>query len=228
MDSKIKENISLEFDAFSQNYTEDMIIVVPHYEKLMACFDSCLPQDFHPQRILDLGCGNGNSTAEIIKQFPEAEYTLVDASAEMIGICEKRFSNFNIKLVESYFSDFLFQKEHYDLVVAGFSLHHCVAEEKQFLFQQIKSALSPKGRLAISDLFITKTDEEHPQLLHEWKDFINENDPSEEKWLWLKEHYDKFDSPHNYKSQETWLTEAGFSNVEIAWKTGFWMHVIAK
>lgn len=227
MSSKIKENLSLEFDAFSKNYTKDMIVVVPHYEKLMDCFDSCLAEDFKPHRILDLGCGNGNTTAKVIQRFPDAEYALVDASAEMIDICAKRFSNYNINLVESYFSDFLFDKEHYDLVVAGFSLHHCQAEEKQSLFERIKLSLSPTGKLAMSDLFITKTDAEHPQLLNEWKDFINGNDPSGEKWLWLKEHYDAFDSPHNYKSQESWLTDAGFSNVEIAWNDGFWMHVIA-
>jgi len=227
MSSKIKENLSLEFDAFSTNYTKDMINVVPHYEKLMSCFSDCLPQEFNPLHILDIGCGNGNSTAEIIRRFPQAEYTLVDASGEMLAICQTRFSKYNIKTINSYFSDFEFLNNQYDLIVAGFSLHHCKADEKQVLFKRIKESLKPNGYLTMSDLFISKTDNAHPALLEEWKNFVHENDPSGEKWAWLKEHYDAFDSPHNIECQKEWMNKAGFTNVETVWNSGFWMHVIA-
>lgn len=227
MNPKIKETISLEFDAFSKDYTSDMITVVPHYLSLMSCFNDCLPLKFEPRSILDLGCGNGNSTAEIIHRFLDAEYTLVDASAEMLAICKARFSDSNIKLVESYFSDFEFSAASYDLIIAGFSMHHCEAEEKKSLFKKLKTSLMPNGYLAMSDLFITKTDDTHPALLEYWKNYINGNDPSGEKWAWLKEHYDRFDSPHNFESQKTWLSDAGFSNIEIAWNEGVWMHVMA-
>lgn len=227
MSSKIKETLSLEFDAFSANYTSDMIVAVPHYEQLMRCFQTCLPLGFSAKHILDLGAGNGNSANELMQRFPDAEYTLVDASAEMLDICNKRFTQSNIKLVESYFSDFQFNEEAYDLVIAGFSLHHCKADEKQSLFKKIKKALKPNGLLMMSDLCITKSDDSHPALLKEWETYVNANDPSGEKWTWLMEHYDAFDTPHNFESQHAWLLEAGFSSVDIGWNEGKWMHVIA-
>ena len=228
MSSKIQDNLSSEFDAFSVNYTADMVDVVPHYEHLMQCFDACLPTDFAPQKILDLGAGNGNSTAAIIARFPNAHYTFLDASSEMLGICEQRFSHANTKTIQSYFADVEYGEDQFDLILAGFSLHHCKADEKRLLFKRLNKALTLGGVLAMSDLFISKSDDAHPQLLADWEHFICTNDPSGEKWLWLKEHYDAFDSPHNLESQREWLFEAGFSNVEIAWREGYWMHVLAR
>ena len=76
---KVKDSIAAEFDQFSGNYTEDMSKCVPHYRKLLSCFCDCLPDDFSPDAILDLGCGNGNVTALLLKKFPHAHYTLLDA-----------------------------------------------------------------------------------------------------------------------------------------------------
>lgn len=228
MGTKIKDTLSSEFDAFSVNYTADMVDVVPHYKRLMSCFNECLPHDLNPKHILDVGAGNGNSTAAIINRFPNAHFSFLDASEEMLAICKQRFHNVNTRFVQSYFSDAKFEQNQHDLILAGFSLHHCKAEEKKFLFKQFKEALRTGGVLAMSDLFISKSDEAHPQHLTEWEDFINSNDPSGEKWLWLKEHYDKFDSPHNFESQKEWLLEAGFTSVELGWSEGYWMHVLAK
>ncbi len=228
MSSKIQDNLSSEFDAFSVNYTEDMIDVVPHYEQLIQCFNDYLPSGSNPQKILDLGAGNGNSTAALIRRFPDAHYTFLDASPEMLDICEQRFSGANSERIQSYFSDVDYGIDQYDVILAGFSLHHCKADEKRRLFKRLKRGLTSGGVLAMSDLFISKSDKAHPQLLADWEQFIRTNDPSGEKWLWLKEHYDAFDSPHNFESQKEWLMEAGFSSVEIGWREGYWMHVLAR
>ena len=37
------------------------------------------------ERILDVGCGNGKTTAEIAARVPQGSVTGVDASAEMIA-----------------------------------------------------------------------------------------------------------------------------------------------
>ena len=224
MSSFIQENLSKEFDAFSSNYTQDMTDIVPHYLKLMSCLAQNLPLGFNPEKILDLGVGNGNSMAQIIPLFPDAEYDILDASPEMLSITKARFPDVKTKSIESYFREFDYGKDRYDLVIAGFSLHHCPAEEKKDIFKKLYHSLTDDGILSISDLWINKTDPEHPQLLKEWQAYVTKN-TSEDKWQWLLEHYDAFDRPNSFQDQKQWLEEAGFSTIEIIWNEGFWMNV---
>ena len=223
----VQENIVLEFDAFSANYTRDMENCVPHYLKLVSSIVESLPEKFSPQRILDMGCGNGNVTAQLVAKFPSASYMLVDASPEMIRMCQDRFQDYNISYFEGYFEQFEMEYQHYDLVVAGFSLHHINSKEKALIFQQIHSSLRPSGIFATSDLMIHKTNPEHPALKREWEEFVLSNHDNAEKWNWLMEHYDTFDTPDNWKDQVGWLNDAGFSAVNIPWQEGYWTHIQA-
>ena len=88
---KVQDNISAEFNEFSKNYTADMIGCVPHYLSLLNSFVEHLPDHFQPSHILDVGSGNGNVTALLLKHYPDAHYTLIDASEEMINLCRQQF-----------------------------------------------------------------------------------------------------------------------------------------
>lgn len=222
------KDIGLEFNEFSKNYTNDMIGLAPHYMELVSCFGKYLPGNFQANSILDLGCGNGNITAQLLPYFPKASYNLVDASAEMIGLCIKQFASFDMNYANTYFKDFDFEKEKYDLVVAGFSLHHCDDTEKRSLFRKIFSALKPGGIFCYSDLMISKNNPAHPEVVRKWGDFVNSNYPDGEKWEWVMEHYEEYDKPTDYKLQLEWLKEAGFSDVRIPFNEEYWMYLQAR
>lgn len=222
---KIKNNIALEFNDFSKNYTKDMIACVPHYLELLSSFVNCLPEKFKPKSILDLGCGNGNVSALLMQKFPDATYTLVDASSEMINLCRKQFSSYNVIYVNNYFRDFSFIIDKYELVVAGFSLHHCDEVEKQSIFNNIYKSLKKGGVFSYSDLMISKTNPEHEELLSEWEKFVNKSFPDGEKWTWIMEHYEAFDKPTDYNMQIDYLRNAGFHNVETLFRKGYWTHI---
>ncbi len=108
---KIGETIAIEFNDFSKNYTNDMIGCVPHYLSLISSFTKYFPDNFNPKSILDLGSGNGNVTAQLIPSFPNATFTLVDASAEMINLCRSQFKDYDFIYDNKYFKDFYLRKK---------------------------------------------------------------------------------------------------------------------
>ena len=224
----VKENIAAEFDHFADNYTADMIRCVPHYLKLISTIGTCLPEGFIPKSILDLGCGNGNVTSLLLELFPKAEYTLIDASSEMIEICKKRFKKYSINYMHSYFEDYGFPEQKFDLIAAGFSLHHLDADKKQWLFPVLYKALKKGGMFSCSDLMINKEDQHHNALIIEWGKFVKSNYVTEEKWLWIMDHYEAFDRPSDFKDQKKWLEAAGFAEVSIKWNENYWVNFVAK
>jgi trans-aconitate 2-methyltransferase len=97
-------------------------------------------------RILDVGCGNGKTTAEIAARIPEGTVVGVDASAEMIAFavahCDAR-GHSNLRFAVSDARSLSFEQE-FDLVVS-FNALHWIPEQAQAL-QSIRSVLKPDGR----------------------------------------------------------------------------------
>ena len=224
---KLQANISEEFNEFSKNYTSDMVACVPHYRELLSGFENDFPLAFNPKKILDLGCGNGNVTAQLIKKFPKAQFTLLDASNKMLELCEKQFHQFNIRTVESYFQDFDFENNRFDIIAAGFSVHHCVDSDKKSIFKKIYKSLNPKGAFLCSDLMVDRNSIEHESLISFWKDFVLSNFSNEDKWNWLMQHYDEYDNPHNLTNHLEWLQEAGFKDFNLKIYDQHWVHLKA-
>lgn len=224
---KIKETLAAEFDQFSDHYTEDMIRIVPHYLRLLSGLSDSLPEDFAAHRVLDLGCGNGNVTALLLEKFPDAEYTLLDASPDMLELCRDRFPGDNITYVRRYFRDYTFPEDYFDLITACFSLHHCDSREKQWIFPLLYRALKQGGIFTCSDLMVERNSPEHKALIDDWEAFVNASYPDGEKWAWLAEHHEAYDRPDAYADQKSWLLDAGFSYVDARWREGHWMHFIA-
>jgi len=210
------------FDDMSDQYTDIMDHMVPWYRKLLASMLEYLPKDFKPNRILDLGCGNGNVSRASMVLFPDAQHHLVDASDDMIGLCQKKFSGSSNTYEHNLFQELEFEPDTYDLVMAGFSLHHLNATEKEQFFANLYPAMTNKGIITCADLFINKDAVEHEQLLKEWKAFVYSSGKTKEDWDWLLDHYDAYDRPSDYLDQRQWLTNAGFTRVELSWNDGHW------
>lgn len=222
-----KDNIALEFNEFSKNYTHDMIACAPNYLDLIKSFGKYFPDGFKPDLILDLGCGNGNITAQLLTYFPDATFVLVDASLEMINLCRHRFKDYKFIYHNTYFQDFHFEKEKYGLVAAGFSLHHLEDIEKQSIFEKINFTLKPGGIFSYSDLMIDKTSPDHSMLLEKWNQFVNISFPDGEKWKWIMEHYEAFDKPTDYSKQIEWIKTAGFTDIQMPFKKDYWIYLQA-
>ena len=145
----------------------------------------------------------------------------------MLNICSARFKGLDINTVESYFDQYVFPVDYFDIVSAGFSLHHVNGESKKDLFKKVYSSLRGEGVFVCADLMINKSHAEHPSLLVEWESFVKSNYPDDQKWVWIMDHYDAFDQPDHFLDQVKWLREAGFRKIEFPFQQGFWSQLKA-
>jgi len=223
METPMLQDIGKVFDEMAEAYTNIMDDMVPHYRTLITSMFEFLPKGFDPHNILELGCGNGNITAVCRAIYPDAQYHLVDASAEMIYQCKKRFGSERIQYEKNFFQNLELEADKYDLMIAGFSLHHVPGPEKRALFINLHPALASGGVLTTSDLFVNKEDEpHHSEVMGQWRTFIMDNGRTDEDWVWIMDHYQKYDRPSAYADQKEWLKVAGFSAVYLSWNDRSW------
>ncbi|MCB0689195.1 MAG: class I SAM-dependent methyltransferase, partial [Saprospiraceae bacterium] len=184
------------FDEIQEAYTKKMIRWVPHYLDLIKMLDTSFPKQWHPESILDLGAGNGNITASLIKHYPDATYTLLDASAKMLEEAKSRFPETKVFYQQDLIQNAQFTSGTFSLVTASFSLHHLSLSDKENTIKSIHKWLSPGGYFAYIDLFISKKDIEHAPFMASWQNFVMQEGDSED-WEYLANHYQEYDKPDN-------------------------------
>lgn len=105
-----------------------------------------------PQTILEVGCGGGQFTLELAKQFPHAHVTGVDISSEAIDFAQKQLEETPLKNVsfERCLPQLTFCPNSYDVVTTTLVCHHLNDEQ---LIDFLKSAyrISSKS-IIINDL----------------------------------------------------------------------------
>ncbi|MFD2825430.1 class I SAM-dependent methyltransferase [Leeuwenhoekiella polynyae] len=94
------------------------------------------------ERILDLGCGTGELTAEIAESG--ADLVGIDASVEMIKAAQDKFSK--IKFIEARGESFI-DSEQYDAIFSNATLHWILNPEAAI--SAMYSNLKPDGRLLL-------------------------------------------------------------------------------
>jgi ubiquinone/menaquinone biosynthesis C-methylase UbiE len=103
------------------------------------------------ETILDVGCGNGFSTIQIAKKFPEALITGIDYSESMIGEARKlRAANveFFVGDVRSLSRHKQLAGAHYDVVLSTRCLINLASwEEQKTGILQMQQRLTPTGKL---------------------------------------------------------------------------------
>lgn len=96
-----------------------------------------------PRRIVDLGCGPGNSTEQLHGRWPQAEITGLDSSAEMLAKARKSHPDW--RWVQSDIAGWKAEAP-FDLVFANASLHWIAGHEA--LFPHLLRQVAPGGALA--------------------------------------------------------------------------------
>jgi trans-aconitate 2-methyltransferase len=97
-----------------------------------------------PRRIIDLGCGTGDLTAGLAAQWPEAEVSGLDSSADMLATAKSRHPSLDWVLgdIAAWSPDAA-----PDLIFSNAALHWL--PDHRALFARLAASLAPGGVLAV-------------------------------------------------------------------------------
>jgi ubiquinone/menaquinone biosynthesis C-methylase UbiE len=138
------DDIKKQFNYIAAHYDN-------HRKYFIPCFDDfyirsvSLLQNYRKDfmNIVDLGAGTGILTKAVYEMYPNAHYTLIDISKDMLKIARERFAgmdNFNF-MEYNYAGDI--PVNNCDLICSALSIHHL--DDKEKLYKNIYSKLSRNG-----------------------------------------------------------------------------------
>jgi tRNA (cmo5U34)-methyltransferase len=129
--------------------------MVPGRDEALALIAALAASCASPRpRFLDLGCGHGDVSAEILARLPAASITLLDFSAEMLARARARFGADNrIDTVQHDLRDGLppALTGPFDAVVSCFTLHNVEPPSRARVYADVRRVLRRQGLVITGD-----------------------------------------------------------------------------
>ena len=207
------------FDLAAEDYDRTRRRLVPGFDDFYrAAIDLIQFPRESSLKVLDLGAGTGLMAAFIAYSFPNARITMVDISNEMLERARARFElagpRFRFE-VSDYGVDRI--QEKYDAIVSALSIHHLSDEQKRALFKRINGALNDDGVFVNAEQFRCATPERHKFHHERWLTRVRELGVDDRDLAAALERM-KFDRAATLEDQLEWMREAGFRDIDCAYK----------
>lgn len=218
---------------FTREYRDNADIYVMERRRLLVILQSFYRHYLKGGRqktILDLGCGDGVITREILKVDGSASATLLDGSEDMLDTARERLKDFkNTQFIRASFQDVSERdvlKQDFDFIVSSLAIHHLARTEKISLFKKVHAHLKPGGHFVNIDVILAPTENLEEWYMSLWKEWINEKKIS----LGIEDHNfddmirrykeNKDNKPDTLRDQMDMLSEIGFKDVDCFYKYG--------
>ncbi len=184
-------------------------------------------------RILDLGCGDGIVTHEILSVDPSVSSTLIDGSEEMLDKARERLNEHD----DMHYRKMSFQElikdssfaQTFDFIVSSFAIHHLSIHEKKDLFKFIHDHLLDGGCFINIDSALPPNEVLDTWYMKIWQEWMD----AELSRLSIKgNHFDDVikrykdnndNKPDTIEDQLDALKEIGFKDVDCYYKYGIFV-----
>ena len=138
-------DLKTHFNETSKHYDNLVKKTIPKYDEMIEALVNSIPEKEN-LRILDLGCGTGNISLQVLERFPDAKITCLDISDKMIEVAKEKLAGYeNIEFVLGDFTivDII---DDYDAIISSLALHHIRDEnDKRQMYQCIYDSLKQDG-----------------------------------------------------------------------------------
>lgn len=210
-------NVKAAFDAGASDYDSLRRHLIPCFDDLYGTVPRVMPfADTEAFDVLDLGAGTGLLTAILRQQFPNARYTCIDISDEMLARARERFPAGDVRIIAADYSREPLPGR-FDAIVSALSIHHLTNVDKALLFRRIFAALNPGGIFVNAEEVLAPTPALHKFYWDEWLREIVAAGVSEADIAAAQERM-SHDIPATLDEQLMWLRDAGFVEVDCYFK----------
>lgn len=212
-------NIREDFSKRSGEYDAEIVRIVPHYEEMLEAAVLSLP--FPPESpisVVDLGTGTGMFAWRVRHRFPRCHLLCVDMTEEMLAAAKERFGpGHNIEFLHKDFYHLELPPGR-DAVVSSLALHHLITDDdKRAFYGKVFECLKDGGVFVNADAVLSSDDWVEDLYMRKWREFmaLSQDNAGIEAIL---ERYRREDSLPHLMDQLRWLSEVGFSQVDVIWK----------
>jgi SAM-dependent methyltransferase len=131
--------------------------------------------DASPERVLDLGCAIGNSTAPWAKAYPEAEVHGVDVAAPCLRYGHMRANALGVSLhlSQQNAEALRYPDNHFDVVASALMFHETARPAVKRIFEECYRVLKPGGVMIHFDGFYCGPQEPILEFLGLWEVYNN-------------------------------------------------------
>ncbi len=218
---------------FTQEYREKADIYIVERRRMfgiMKSFYRHFPGSKQNNRLLDLGCGDGIVTHELLSVDGSISATLIDGSGDMLDKARERLKGFDdITCIQASFQEMLeggIVEQGFDFVVSSLAVHHLTMKEKRELFRFVYSHLKRGGYFMNIDVVLAPTESLDRWYMNLWREWMEERaglsgaagDGHDDV---IRRYRDNRDNkPDTLEAQTEALRSTGFKDVDCYYKYG--------
>ena len=213
------EKVREQFNRYSNVYDQTRRNYIPDFDNFYGTGIEVLEYDGSSPRVLDVGGGTGIFTEYLLRRYPQARVTLIDFSAKMLELAEKKFKDFpNVTMVCDYYRGHDYAGETYDVIISALSIHHFEDGGKRAVYEKMHGLLNPGGEFINADEVSGGSPALDKKYLDMWKDFVKSRVSEDEYQSFLSKTQIDIVSPLSL--QLGWLLEIGFEYADCQFKHG--------
>jgi tRNA (cmo5U34)-methyltransferase len=215
---KRMEEVRTNFTKGSGEYDDRIRKIIPRYDEMLEALVSSTALREGGVRVLDIGCGTGAASEQLLRTRPEAQLTCLDMTESMLDLARRRLEGRGARFVLADIHEFDLDGP-YDAVISSLALHHLVSDQdKKDVYRRILDALAPGGSFFNADIVLGSSDAVQEMYMMKWKEHMYRSFPRTEVDEVQVPRYRREDSPARLVDHLRWLEEVGFKDVDIIWK----------
>ena len=213
------ERVRNQFEQMSSIYDRTRRNYIPEFDNFYGTGIEVLVCSEKSPRVLDVGGGTGIFTGHLLKKYPGARVTLIDFSAGMLKLAEKKYKDY--PFVDTVCDDYLkhdYADEKFDIIISALSIHHFCDDDKRAVYEKMFSLLKQGGEFINADEVSGGDEVLDAKYLCMWKEFVESQVEPAEYHSFLQKIEIDIVAPMSLQLQ--WFKEIGFSCADCLFKYG--------